>query len=103
MNQKNEKENNINLKLKDKVYYAQALHRVGVYNVLELTIRGLYDTYFVGIEKRDKQAYLFNYSELDKSVFLNRKDALDFVQVEEDKKKSIEKYAKEMETYYEEY
>lgn len=56
MNQNQEE--NINVKKKDKLYYAQILPRVGVYNVLEIIVRGVYDTYFVGIEKRDKHAYL---------------------------------------------
>lgn len=96
MNQNQEE--NISVKKRDKLYYAQILPRVGVYNVLEIVVRSVCDTYFVGIEKRDKHAYLFDYKELNKTVFTNRKDALYLVQIAEDNKKNISE-----EIYYEEY
>lgn len=86
------------VKKKDKLYYAQILPRVGVYNVLEIIVRSVYDTYFVGIEKRDKHAYLFDFKELNRTIFTNRKDALDIIQIAEDNKKTVSE-----ETYYEEY
>lgn len=86
------------VKKKDKLYYAQILPRVDVYNVLEIIVRSVYDTYFVGIEKRDKHAYLFDFKELNRTIFTNRKEALDIVQIAEDNKKTVSE-----ETYYEEY
>ncbi len=88
----------VKVKKRDKLYYAQILPRVGVYNVLEIVVRSVYDTYFVGIEKRDKHAYLFDFKELNKTVFTNRKNALDLVQIAEDNKKNVSE-----EIYYEEY
>lgn len=88
----------VKVKKKDKLYYAQILPRVGVYNVLEIIVRSVYDTYFVGIEKRDKHAYLFDFKELNKTIFTNRKEALDIVQIAEDNKRTVSE-----ETYYEEY
>lgn len=61
---------------KDKLYYARILPKVGVFDVCELTVRTVTDSWFVGIEKRDKRAYLFDFSALDNIVFVNRKDAL---------------------------
>jgi hypothetical protein len=58
------------------VYYAQCLEQVGVFEVLELVLRTVEDTWFVGIEKKDKQAFLFSKKDIDKCIFFDRKDAL---------------------------
>ena len=49
--------------LGDVLYYAQILPRVGVYNLCDIKVCTLYDTYFAGIDTRDKRRYVFNYSE----------------------------------------
>lgn len=56
------------LKRGDIVFYARILPYVNVYEVCELIIRSIQETYFVGVDKRDKRAYLFGYSALDKNV-----------------------------------
>ena len=53
---------------------------------------------FVGIDKRDKRAYIFNDSDINKVVFKNRKEALKKVLDAEANKKYVNN-----ETYYEEY
>lgn len=83
---------------KDIVYYARILPETGVYDVCELFVRTVEDDYFVGIDKRDKHAYLFGYNAVDDIIFDNRKDALKRVQEAEKNKKEISE-----ETYYEEY
>lgn len=90
-------QNELSIKKKDKLYYAQILKRVGIYNVFECTVRSVYDEYFVCVEKRDKHAYLFNYTDIGNAVFLNRKDALEKVNLAEKDKIEISD-----ETYYEE-
>lgn len=90
--------NTYNLKKKDIVYYAKIIPNCGIYDVYELIIRTVTDDYFVGIDKRDKHAFLLYYSDIGKTVFLNRKDALDKVKESEKNKKVVSD-----ETYYEEY
>lgn len=90
-------QNELSIKKKDKLYYAQILKRVGIYNVLECTVRSVYDTYFVCVEKRDKHAYLLNYTDIGNSVFFNRQDALEKVNLAEKDKIEVSD-----ETYYEE-
>lgn len=93
------KDNIINLKKKDIVYYAKIMPSVGIYDLCELKIRTVEDTYFVGIDKHDKHAYLFGYNSIDKTVFTDRKVALKLVQeAEKNKTKVISN-----ESYYEEY
>lgn len=46
------------LKPKDKLYYARILPRVGIYEVCELILRTVRNDWFVGIDKRDKHAFL---------------------------------------------
>lgn len=64
------------IKKGDVVYYAQCLEPVGIFEVLELIVRTVEDTWFVGIEKKDKQALLFSYKDIDKHIFFHRHDAL---------------------------
>ena len=81
------------------VYYAQALEPVGIFEVLELKIRTIMENWCVGIEKRDKYAYLFFEHEIGKVIFFDRNEALKVV-------KEIEKNCKKKcseETFYEEF
>lgn len=78
------------------IYYARIMPTVGIYEILELKLRTVTDDYFVGVEKRDKHAYLFSYAALDKYIFINRQDALKLVKEAEKNKKEIS-----TETYYE--
>lgn len=86
--------------VKDTLYYARIIPTVGIYDVCQLTIRTVKDDYFVGCDKSDKHAYLFNYSDLNKTVFYKRKDALDLV-IETENRNKNKKISNE--TFYEEY
>ena len=87
----------IELKKKDIVYYARILPSSCIYDVLELNIRTVEEDWFVGIEKRDKQAFLFQNTELNKTVFKDRNKALEMVTKAESNKKEFNN-----EIYYEE-
>lgn len=75
------------LKKKDKVYYARIIESSNIFDVLELTIRTVQDDWFVGIEKRDKQALLFQKSDIGVNIFLDREPALIKVLNAEENKK----------------
>jgi len=79
------------------VYYARIIENVGIYDVLELKIRTVADTYFVGTEKNSKHAYLLSNFYLNETVFYDRKQALKIVKEAEKNKKEAS-----TETYYEE-
>lgn len=79
------------------VYYARIIETVGIYEVLELRLRTIEETYFVGTEKKTKHAYLFGVNSINKTVFFDRKQALNLVKEAEKNKKEISK-----EVYYEE-
>lgn len=85
-------------KKKDILYYARIIPQTGIYEVCELSVRTVEDAYFVGTDKHDKHAYLFSYSAIGKTVFVNRKEALDLVKEAENNKVSMPQ-----ETDYEEY
>lgn len=87
------------LKNKQKVYYARIIETSGIYDVYDLTIRTVEKDWFVGIEKRDKHAYLFPMNAINKNVFLNRDDAVSAVRLAE----SMRKISTNEEIYYEEY
>lgn len=80
------------------VYYARILPPVGIYEIIELKLRTVEDTYFVGVENSTKHAYQFGNTAINKTVFFNRKDALKLVKEAEKDKQKISS-----ETYYEEY
>lgn len=85
------------MKRKDIVYYARIQPTLGVYDVLELLVRTVENGWFTGMDKRDKRVYLFSDKDINKTVFADRKEALNKV-------KEAEKYKKEIkyETHYEE-
>lgn len=70
--------------VKTHMYYARILPPSHTYEVCDLVIRTVEDDYFVGVDKRDKHAYLFNYTDLETIVFFDREDALDLVRKHEE-------------------
>ena len=81
---------NHNLQKSDVVYRTRILPTVGVYDLDELKIRTVEETYFVGVEKRSKTAFLLPYSSIGKTVFLNRKEALQKIREAEKNRIDIE-------------
>ena len=77
------------MKRKDVVYYARIQPTLGVYDVLELLVRTVESDWFSGMDKRDKRVYLFSNKDLNKTVFVNRKDALETVKMAEKNKKNL--------------
>ena len=80
------------------VYYARIMPRLGIFDVYDLKVRTVEDTYFVAIDKRDKKSYLFSYKDINNTIFQYRKDALLKVKEAEENKPKLQS-----ETYYEEY
>lgn len=73
------------------VYYARLIPKNHIYEVCELKIRTVEDTWFVGVDKRDKHAYLLNITDVNQTVFEKRQDALALAKVAQ------KKYEKEYE------
>lgn len=90
--------NNPTLHKSDIVYHARIFPTIGLYDLDELKIRTVTEDYFVGIEKHTKRAFLFPCSAINKTIFVNRKDALNKVKEAEKNKVVVS-----TETYYEEY
>ena len=86
------------MKKGDKVYFARILPRVGIYEVYDLKIRTVAETWFSAIDSRSKHTFLFSNKDIENRVFYDRKEALNKVKDAEKNKKEIS-----METYYEEY
>lgn len=71
-----------------KVFYARIAESVGMYEVIDLKIRTVEDTWFVGTEQRTKQAYLLGMNSINNTVFLDRQQALELViEAQENSKK----------------
>lgn len=64
------------MKIGETLYYARILDRVGVYEVEEVHIRMIGDTWFSAIENINKQVFLFNKKDIGESVFEDRYEAL---------------------------
>ena len=86
------------LKKKDTVYFSRIIPTSGIYDIIELKIRTVEDDWFVGIDKRDKHAYLFTDDTINKTIFIDRKQALKKVKEAESNKKETSE-----ETFYEDY
>ena len=74
-----------------KVYYARIFESVGMFEVIDLKIRAVEDTWFTGTEQRTKQAFLFGMNAIGKTVFLDRQQALDLVLDVQEKYKKTHK------------
>mgnify|MGYP004654225005 FL=1 len=57
------------VKIKDKLYYARVHHNTGTYDVCDLIVQSIRDTYFATTDKRDKHRYLFSYNDINKLIF----------------------------------
>lgn len=88
----------VQLKRKDRLYYARIIPRTRIYEVCELIVRTVRDTWFSAVDKRDKRAYLFNNSDIGEIVFFDRGTALAKVN-EAEKFAPKEKYEIEYEEY----
>lgn len=63
----------------DIVYYARVIPTVDLYEVCEIKVRCVADTWFSGVEKTTKTSFLISNKELGKNVFTKRNDALKIV------------------------
>ena len=88
----------VQLKKKDRLFYARIIPRTRIYEVCELIIRTIEDTYFVAIDKKDKHAYLFTYEDIDIILFAKRDNALSKV-LDAEKKSPKIKYEIDYEEY----
>ena len=91
---------NPTLRKSDIVYHTRIHPSLGIYDLDELVIRTVAEEFFVGIEKKEKRAFLFPYSSINKTVFVKRQDALNKIKEAEANKPNIKLST---ETYYEEY
>lgn len=77
------------VKNKEILYYARIQPSLCVYEVCELVVRTVSNSWFTGIDKRDKRVYLFSNRDIDKRVFRDRKCALNIIkEAEKDKNKN---------------
>ena len=67
------------MRVGDIVYCARIAPLVDTYEVDELRIRTVADTYFVGTEKDSRQAFLFSVNDMGRVVFQDRESALALV------------------------
>lgn len=81
------------IKINDTLYYAQIIPSFCHYNVLDMKVVDLYDTYFVCIEKSKEKIYPLNYTNIGKMIFENRFFLFNYTDIEkvifEDKLKAL--------------
>lgn len=68
------------------MYYARILPRTDTYEVCEIRLRTIEDTWFTGCDTRSQTTYIFNRNQIDKTVFSHRSDALSVVKLAENNK-----------------
>ena len=75
------------LKVNDIVFATRIMPTLGVYDLCEITIRYVTDTWFTGVDKRDKRVYSFTLKDYEKRIFKNRQDALRVIKCAENENK----------------
>lgn len=88
----------VQLKKNERLYYARIIPKTRIYEVCEVIVRTVENAWFSAIDKRNKRAYLFVYSDIGNILFQNRNEALAKV-IESEKNAPKMK----SEIYYEEY
>ena len=88
----------LTINIGDTLYYARIMPKLDVYDVYDLKVRTVEDTYFSTIDKRDKKSYLFSYNDIGKTVFINREEAVNKTKEAEKNKPKVS-----AEIFYEEY
>lgn len=89
----------VQLKKKDRLYYARIIPRTKIYEVCEVIIRTVAPSWFVAIDRRDKHAYLFSYNDIEKILFYKRDEALSKVTDAESKAPKTDDYEIDYEEY----
>lgn len=67
------------LKKGDTVYFARILPKMEIYELLDLHIVSIYDTYCTGADSKTKQTFLFQRKEAEEVLFSDRKLALQYL------------------------
>ncbi len=67
------------MKRGDKLYFARTHPSLGVYELLDLIVRTIEDSWFSAFEKKTGRAYLFSYNDIGSIIFTNRFEALKVV------------------------
>lgn len=65
------------------LYHSRILPNAGIFEICEIKINTVTDTYFVGVDKDTKKSFLFPYSAINETVFEDRKYALERVKFAE--------------------
>ena len=86
------------MKRGDKIYFARILPKVEIYEVYDLKLRTVEETWFSATDKKTGQAFLFHNKDIGNIVFFNREEALEKVKNAERDKKEINE-----ESYYEKF
>lgn len=63
------------MKVGDTVYLCVVVPNCNVYDVLQLTLRTVEDSWAVGVDEHTKQAYLFGYNMVGQYVFTQHYEA----------------------------
>lgn len=86
------------IKKGDQLYFSRILPNVGIYEVCDVKVRTVANSWFSVTEKRTHKTFLFSYADINKTIFYNREEAVWIVKEQEKNKKIISD-----EKYYEEY
>ena len=68
----------------DHLFYGEVVKSCGIFEVHEISIRTIADTYFVGVDTETHKAYVFSYDQLNECLFNFRIDAANYVKVKQE-------------------
>lgn len=70
------------------VYWCRVIPSHNVFDLQELKIRTVGDTWFCGYDKKEQQAYLFSVKDIGHIIFKDRAEALEYIITVENRYKS---------------
>ena len=65
----------------DYIFYARIMPKMGLFEVEELIVRSIGDTWFTALNSKTKQSFLFSFSQEEKDYFFTRSPALEKVKL----------------------
>ena len=73
----------------DMIYWARIMPQTGTYDVIDLKLRTVAETYFVGVDNKTSQAYPFAPKDIGEILFTRREDAVDAVKEAQEINKTV--------------
>lgn len=81
----------------DPLYFARIMPRFGYYEIHEVVMVTKYDDHCTVCELKTKQSFMFNQKDIYERLYLDKGDALEYLEEQQEKNKTLKVYSKKKE------